>query len=550
MTMANRFGRPTFRIGAFALAFSALTALGANPVLAAKGDSFSTRDEVSAQVSTILNAEGRLPMPVQIVRPVLTKHYVENEGRLFWVGSPRMDELIERLSNAERDGLFARDYPVEYLTTLKNSLKAGEAFTEAYAELAFSAFFLRYASDLKIGRFVPRKIDPELFVSRKKLNLTPVLSKLNDYDSLDAFFKNWEPQNSEYRTLRNALRRFQAIEAKGGWQPVDPGEVLKPGMNDPRVAQVRARLIASGDITQPAGDPALYDEALENAVRQFQAEHGLESDGVIGKQSIFALNIPVRERVRQIIVNLERWRWLPEDLGDQHILVNVASFELRRVEYGSLQEVIRVVVGKPGHRTPVFSNKIKYLELNPTWTVPYSIATKEMLPKLQSNPGYLGSNFELLQGGQSIPFTSVDWSAYSTSTFPFTIRQKPGPKNALGRVKFIFPNKHAIYLHDTPSRSLFNQTTRAFSHGCIRVGRPLHLANQLLANAPGKWSLRKIQTVLDSEERTRVNLPEPLPVHLTYSTVFRGLNGAINFRPDIYGRDKRLYRALFGKHTP
>ncbi len=538
------------RSGAFALAMTALSLGVPTPVLAQKGDSFSTRGEVSNQVSTILNSEGRLPMPVQVVRAALTKHYVENQGRLFWVGSPRMDQLIARLAAAERDGLFPRDYPIEYLTSLKDSLQAGDAFTEAYAELAFSAFLLRYASDLKIGRFVPRKIDPELFVSRKKLPLVPVLSTLTKYETLEAFFKDWEPQNPEYRTLRNALRRYQAIEAKGGWNSVDPGETLKPGMNDPRVAQVRARLMATGELTQSASDPNLYDEGLEIAVRQFQAEHGLDADGVVGKQSIFAMNIPARERVRQIIVNLERWRWLPEDLGDQHILVNVAGFELRRSEYGSVQEVIRVVVGKPGHRTPVFSNKIKYLELNPTWTVPYSIATKEMLPKLQANPGYLGQSFELLQGGRSIPFTSVDWASYSRKSFPFTIRQKPGPKNALGRVKFIFPNKHAIYLHDTPSRSLFSRTARAFSHGCIRVGRPLHLANQLLSDAPGKWSLRKIQTVLDSAKRTRVNLPEPLPVHLTYSTVFRGLNGAINFRPDIYGRDKRLYRALFAKHSP
>ena len=190
--MHKPVGRP-FRTLAATLALATLTGLGSAPALAQKGDSFSTRNEVSAQVATILNSEGRLPMPVQIVRPALTKHYVENEGRLFWVGSPRMDQLIERLSNAARDGLFTRDYPVEYLTTLKDSLQAGEAFTEAYAELAFSAFFLKYASDLKVGRFVPRKIDPELFVSKKKLDLVPVLSKLNSYSSLDAFFTDWEP---------------------------------------------------------------------------------------------------------------------------------------------------------------------------------------------------------------------------------------------------------------------------------------------------------------------------------------------------------------------
>ncbi len=516
---------------------------------AAKGDSFSSRDQVAEQVVTILSAEDRLPLPLQRVRKALTAHYVDNSGRLFWVGSPRMDQLIAHVSKAEQDGLFAHDYPVNYLQSLKDSLKAGDTFTEAYTELAFSAFFLRYASDLKIGRFVPRKIDPELFVSRKKIDFAPVLAKLADYGSVKDFFRIWEPQNSQYRTLRNALRRFQRIAAKGGWAPVAPGEVLKPGMRDPRVAQVRARIQASGDISQGSSDPDLYDGALVIAVRQFQAEHGLDSDGVIGKQTVFAMNIPAQERVRQIMVNMERWRWLPEDLGDRHILVNVAGFELRRVEYGSLQDVIRVVVGKPGHRTPVFSNKIKYLELNPTWTVPYSIASKEILPKLQSNPYHLGDNFELLQGGQSIPFGSVDFNNYSRKSFPYTIRQKPGPKNALGRVKFIFPNKHAIYLHDTPSRSLFGRTQRAFSHGCIRVGEPLELARQLLENTPGKWSMRKIKSVVDSRKRTRVNLPVPMPVHLTYSTVFRGTNGALNFRPDIYGRDKKLYRALFAKHT-
>ncbi|MEM7428217.1 MAG: L,D-transpeptidase family protein [Pseudomonadota bacterium] len=517
--------------------------------LAQKSDSFSTRDEVAGKVVAILSAEDRLPLPLQRVRKALTKHYVDNSGRLFWVGSPRMDQLIAHVSRAERDGLFTHDYPVNYLQSLKDSLQAGDSFTEAYTELAFSAFFLRYASDLKIGRFVPRKIDPELFVSRKKIDFAPVLAKLAEYASVQDFFRIWEPQNAEYRTLRNALRRYQRISARGGWAPVDPGETLKVGMRDPRVAQVRARLQATGEITQRSNDPDLYDEGLAIAVRQFQAEHGLDSDGVIGKQTIFTMNISAEERVRQIMVNMERWRWLPENLGDRYILVNVAAFELRRVEYGSLQDVIRVVVGKPGHRTPVFSNKIKYLELNPTWTVPYSIATKEFLPKLQSNPYHLGDSYELLQGGQSVPFGSVDFASYTRNTFPYTIRQRPGPKNALGRVKFIFPNKHAIYLHDTPARSLFGRTKRAFSHGCIRVGEPLELARQLLQNAPGKWSMRKIRAVVDSRKQTRVNLPEPLPVHLTYSTVFRGTNGALNFRPDVYGRDKKLYRALFAKHT-
>lgn len=540
----NRF----FKISAGALALGVLL----NPehfAVAEKSDSFSTRNDVSSTINQILNSDKRLPMPIQTVREALTKHYVEGEGRLFWIGSPRMDHLVERLRNAEADGLFTRDYPIDYLITLQESLKAGDAFTEAYAELAFSAFFLRYASDMKIGRFTPRRIDPELFVSRKKLDLGVVLQKFESAKELKSFFANWEPQSAEYRSLRTALRKYRAIVARGGWQPIGTGEVLKPGMRDERVTQIRDRLLATGEISQHSSDPELYDEGLAIAVQAFQKAHGLDADGVIGKQSIFALNISAQERVRQIIVNMERWRWMPEDLGDKYILVNIAAFQLRRMEYGSMVEQIRVVVGKPGHNTPVFSNKIKYVEINPTWTVPYSIATKEILPKLQNNPSALGSTYELLQGGQSVPFPAIDWSQYSRKNFPFTIRQKPGPKNALGRVKFIFPNKHNIYLHDTPSRSLFKRSARAFSHGCIRVGRPLDLAEQVLATVPGKWTRKKIDKTVAGAKRTRVNLPEPLAVHLTYSTAFRGPGGGINFRKDIYGRDKKLYRALFGKHT-
>jgi murein L,D-transpeptidase YcbB/YkuD len=460
-----------------------------------------------------------------------------------------MDQLIARIQNAQDDGLFARDYPVDYLLTLQESLKAGDTFTEAYAELAFSAFFLRYASDMKIGRFTPRRIDPELFVSRKKLQPGEVMGKLDSANDMDTFFKNWEPQSAEYRSLRTTLHKYNKIVGRGGWQPVSAGEVLKPGMRDARVAQIRDRLLASGDISQKSANPELYDEGLAIAVQAFQRAHGLDADGVVGKQSVFALNISTKERVRQIIVNMERWRWMPEDLGDKYILVNIAAFQLRRMEYGSMVEQIRVVVGKPGHNTPVFSNKIKYVEINPTWTVPYSIATKEILPKLQANPGALGSTYELLKGGQSVPFSAIDWSQYSRKNFPFTIRQKPGPKNALGRVKFIFLNKHNIYLHDTPSRSLFKRSARAFSHGCIRVGRPLDLAEQVLAGVSGGWSRKKFDKAVTSAKRIRVNLSEPLAVHLTYSTAFRGPGGGINFRKDIYGRDKKLYRALFGKHT-
>ena len=245
---------------------------------------------------------------------------------------------------------------------------------------------------------------------------------------------------------------------------------------------------------------------------------------------------------------MERWRWMPEDMGDNHIMVNIAAFELQRVNSGSIIERIPVVVGKPYHQTPVFSDKMEYVEINPTWTVPYSIATKEMLPKLKQNPYALGAGYQLLAGGQSVPFSSVDFNQYSRRNFPFTIRQGPGEKNALGRVKFMFPNKHAVYLHDTPSRGLFSRNARAFSHGCVRVYQPIKLAEKILKDVP-KWSPGRIADVLASRKTTRVSLPRHIPVHIVYASAFRGEGGTIEFRPDIYGRDKKLYRALFGKPT-
>ena len=209
-----------------------------------------------------------------------------------------------------------------------------------------------------------------------------------------------------------------------------------------------------------------------------------------------------------------------------------------------------VVVGKTYHRTPVFSDRIRYLEFNPTWTVPYSIATKEFLPALKKDPdAYATRGFDLLQAGTSVSWYGIDWQQYSTKKFPYTIRQHPGPKNALGRVKFMFPNKHNVYLHDTPARSLFSKSYRALSHGCVRLAEPVKFAEEVLADLPD-WSPDRINAVLTSAETTRVNLKKPLPVHLVYATVWLAADGTVHFRPDIYGRDERLFRALFAKHTP
>ena len=506
--------------------------------------------QVRAAIENTLLGPDRLSLPVERVRQILVIHYIDRKGRLFWLGSKMMHELIDRVAKAHTDGLKQKDYAGNYLSELRDAADLSSPEHAAFAELMFSSFFLVYASDMKVGRFVPSKIDPELFQKRRTVDGAALLKRLTDYRDLRRFFDDWEPQHPAYKALKLVLVRYREIEGAGGWPKIDPGEVLKPGMQDPRILQIRARLHASYDMRATATATDVYDDNLVQAMRGFQNRHGLDPDGVIGKNTLIALNVSTGDRVRQIIANMERWRWMPEKMGTDHIMVNIAGFELIRVQGGKVVRHMPVVVGKTYHRTPVFSDRIRYLEFNPTWTVPYSIATKEFLPALKKNPeAYSTRGFDLIQAGTSVSWYGIDWQQYSTRKFPYTIRQHPGPKNALGRVKFMFPNKHNVYLHDTPARSLFSKSYRALSHGCVRLAEPVKFAEEVLADLPG-WTPERINSVLTSAETTRVSLKKPIPVHLVYATVWLAADGTVHFRPDIYGRDERLFRALFAKHTP
>jgi murein L,D-transpeptidase YcbB/YkuD len=265
----------------------------------------------------------------------------------------------------------------------------------------------------------------------------------------------------------------------------------------------------------------------------------------LGKQTIFAMNVPPLERQKQIIINMERWRWMPDNLGEEHFLINIAGFELEHVLANTVVDRMNVVVGAVATQTPEFTGAMQYIELNPYWTVPYNIATGEMLPKLKANPNAYAEEFELYAGGKLADWASVNWSQYgATGSFPFTFRQKPGPKNALGKVKFMLPNRFNIYLHDTPAKDKFFNTTRAFSHGCIRLSQPDELAYAMLQRVG--MDKAAVDAAWAGGQNQRVDLPKPVPVHLVYATAFSSENG-IEFRTDVYGRDKKLYAALFGR---
>ncbi len=515
---------------------------------------------VLEQAVLLLESEEKLALEIRKRKASLKTYYLEEKGELLWIGKERMPRLIQLLLSAETEGLFASDYPTDYLQKLLAAVPLTDTKSRAVVELLYSAFFLSYAADLKGGRVLPRKVDPELYWRTKEFDLVAALRSLSKASDFNQFIDGWEPDIPNYKALKAKLVLYREFEKNNSWPKIPSGEVLKPGMEDARVPILRQRLSGEMRARQaPAGAPedaitapgsTVFDEALVEAVKHFQKLHGLEPDGVIGFRTKVAINIPIEERVRQVIVAMERWRWMPEDLGRNYVMVNIGGFHLTRFESGQFAERKKVIVGKPYRRTPAFSDTIKYLEFNPFWTVPYSIATRDKLPVLQRNPSALiASGFEVFSGSRKVDPRTVNWGQYSRARFPYTLRQKPGPRNALGRVKFMFPNRFNVYLHDTPDRSLFDKTFRSFSSGCVRVHQPIDFAEVLLKQKEG-WDRARIDRVLASGKRTVVKLDQPLPVHIVYSTAWLAEDGTIRFYVDFYQRDDKLYQALFGKPVP
>lgn len=520
---------------------------------------YPTPDTFEQAVSVLLSQDHSVPLPVRQRKAALKAYYVDAAGTPIWWRNPAMRAaLIHALERAEDEGLNTTDYPVESLRELVQPDRftfgvSADLTHAASVELYFSAFFLKFASDLQIGRILPTKVDPKLYWRNKSTDMVAALRLISRLGSMTDFIDAWQPQVPEYAGLKRTLAAYRKIAAAGGWSAVAHGEVLlKPGETSPQVPALRDRLrVVDPELTAPSAEQEnVYDEALVAAVKRFQSSHGLSADGVIGKQTLFQLNIPVESRIRQIALSMERWRWMPESLGENYIMVNIAGYELIHVRNGKLHDRMRVVVGRPYYQTPVFSERMTYVEINPYWNVPHSIAVNEELPKLQSQPAALAERgYEAIVGDTPTSVTAIDWNKYSASNFPFRLRQKPGARNALGQVKFMFPNQFNVYMHDTPSRGLFSETERARSHGCIRLARPLDMAEQVLSAVPG-WDRQRIEAVVARQERTVVSLKKPLDVHITYSTAWRGDDGLVHFRPDVYQRDAKLHLALFGKPSP
>lgn len=464
---------------------------------------------------------------------------------------PRVRSLRRALLGLAEHGLDPQRYHLAALSGLLQ-VDTADAGARVDRELLLTDAFLRAAHDLRSGRVDPLVIEPDSELPRRPAaRYVESLREAVLTGRPGAVLAGLAPPAPGYAGLRRALARYRQIQAEGGWEPVPEGPTLRPGDSGPRVAALRRRLSAEGfaDATEAAGDS--YDDGLQQAVEAFQGSRGLVADGLVGRRTLAALAEPVSALSDRLIVNLERWRWLPAELGDPHIRVNIAGFRLQWFEDGAPRLEMPVIVGRPYRQTPVMTGRMTYLVFNPTWEVPQSIARRDILPAVREDPGYLERlGFQVLQGWgsdeQHIDAAAVDWAGLG-ERLPFRFRQLPGPLNALGRVKFMFPNRFSVYLHDTPARELFREDRRAFSSGCIRVAAPALLAERVLAANDG-WGLSRIEAAMDPGDREprTVGLARGVPVHLLYWTAWADADGGVHFRDDLYQRDPRVLEAMRG----
>lgn len=462
-------------------------------------------------------------------------------------GPDRAALLLRALVTAETHGLDPARYHLDAIRGRQASANGGHT---GELDLLLTAAFLGYARDVRAGRVPPGRRDPDWGISAAPFDAAAALTRgVREPATFRALLASLPPPAKDYGRLVEALRRYREVAARSDWPLVPPGALLRPGDDDVRVAAVRARLAVEDGIGSRAATH--FDGRLEEAVRRFQARHGLTADGIVGEATVRAMNVPVSGRIRQITLNLERWRWLPRDLGPRYVTVNAADATLRVVEDDRTVLASRVVVGDLQHPTPVVQARLDAVVLNPKWNLPTSIAAREILPRLRANRRYLAENdIVIVDRRESDPFgLAVDWSTVSAEAFPFRLQQQPGPDNPLGRIKFDVPNRFDVYLHDTPARGLFARSVRTASHGCIRVERAQELAALVLADGTGRWTPERLAEAIAGGGSPRIPVARPLPVYILYWTAFVGANGLAQFRDDVYGRDGRLAAALAAERT-
>jgi len=469
---------------------------------------------------------------------------------------PQAESLITEIKRAHDEGLRPDDYHLTNILSLIEKIKNKQALgntvnPELWADLdlLLTDAFMLFASHLLAGRVNPETIHTDWTVLSPTADLTNILQSALNTNQIKKALTDFRPNHPGYSGLKTYLAHYRNITKEVHGLLLLGGTHLKKGDKGTSVESLRERLIILGDLYADNKDQAdIFDETIEEAVLRYQKRHGLKQDGIVGPRTLEMLNTSLQKRIRQIELNMERWRWVPRNIGNRYLIVNIADFKLWVTENRSRVLDMRVVVGRPYRRTPVFSAKMTFMVVNPYWNIPQRLAIKDVLPNIQKNIHYIEQQKikvfnDWSKKAEEIDPKTIDWDKIEPRNFTYKLRQEPGPKNVLGRMKFIFPNKFAVYLHDTPKRSLFKEKNRDFSSGCIRVEDPISLAVYLLQDDPS-WTRERLMETIENGTLQTVGFKRPLTVHLQYWTAWVDETGRLNFRHDIYGRDKPLDRAL------
>jgi murein L,D-transpeptidase YcbB/YkuD len=481
----------------------------------------------------------------------------------IWVGDsgpkPQCGDMIEAIRDSYKEGLNPDNYDIKEIDYTLSRIKAvsgsGKLATpELLAELdiLLSNSFLKYASDLLYGQISPEQINIELVYGEKPVDLNGLLVTAVNENKIGETLNNLLPDYPVYGRLKTALVEYREYEAEGGWKPIPTGQKLKKGARGERVTALKERLVVTGELDSSALGSDVFDAAVEEAIRKYQETNGLYVDGVVGDSTLESLNVPAGERVNQIELTLERWRMLPKSLGPKFVLVNIANYHLYAVENNKDAVSMRIVVGKPKWNTPIFSEQMTHIVFNPYWNIPPSIFRDDIAPMIKSDPDYManrniqavGLEMEQVEGTDETEIASAKEEYLSkVLSGSYRLRQNPGPSNPLGRVKFLFPNKHSVYLHDTPNRGYFQRAQRNFSHGCIRVEKPIELAEFVLSADPS-WTDDTVRAAINRGRTRTVDVPVPVTVYIMYFTAWANEDGSVSFHKDIYGLDEVLQNAL------
>nr|WP_245766441.1 L,D-transpeptidase family protein [Sulfitobacter brevis] len=475
----------------------------------------------------------------------IASFYQSNGYTPIWTGASdedraRRGELLRAIEGAGAHGLPAAQYDADGLLAMLAAARTPR--DRGLAEVEMTRVFLNYARDIQTGVLVPSRIDRLIVRDVDYRDRSSYLTGLSG-EKPAKYFRSLPPRSLEYNALLKEKMLMEALLQRGGWGPVVPSGKLEPGNQGNAVILLRNRLIAMEYMERSS--TVTYDAEITEAVRTFQEAHGLNPDGVVGAATLDQINISVEKRLQSVMVALERERWFNTDRGKRHILVNIPDFTAKVIDDGKITFQTRSVVGAASddRPTPEFSDVMEFMVVNPSWYVPRSIVTKEYLPALQRNRNAVSHILVTDRNGRTVNRGAVNFNSYSARTFPFSMRQPPSNTNALGLVKFMFPNKYNIYLHDTPSKSLFAKDVRAFSHGCVRLADPFDFAYVLLAKQTDDPE-GTFKRALNSGQESRINLVDPVPVHLIYRTAVTNARGHTEYRADVYGRDARIWDAL------